>query len=37
MRILRQCLYKEKGTAGAISYYYPENGNYYDSLKYEDP
>nr|DAP66469.1 MAG TPA: hypothetical protein [Caudoviricetes sp.] len=29
------CWYKERGTAGAISYYYPENGNYYDSLKQE--
>lgn len=35
--LLLSCLYKEKGTAGAISYYYPENGNYYDSLKLEDP
>lgn len=35
--LLLSCLYKEKGTAGAISYYYPENGNYYDSLKQEDP
>lgn len=35
--LLLSCQYKEKGTAGAISYYYPENGNYYDSLKYEDP
>lgn len=35
--LLLSCWYKEKGTAGAISYYYPENGNYYDSLKQEDP
>ena len=35
--LLLSCQYKEKGTAGAFSYYYPENGNYYDSLKYEDP
>lgn len=35
--LLLSCQYKEKGTAGAISYYYPENGNYYDSLKHEDP
>lgn len=34
--LLLSCWYKEKGTAGAISYYYPENGNYYDSLKRED-
>lgn len=33
--LLLSCWYKERGTAGAISYYYPENGNYYDSLKYE--
>lgn len=31
--LLLSCQYKEKGTAGAISYYYPENGNYYDNLK----
>ena len=35
--LLLSCWYKESGTAGAISYYYPENGNYYDSLKQEDP
>lgn len=35
--LLLSCQYKENGTAGAISYYYPENGNYYDSLKQEDP
>lgn len=35
--LLLSCWYKERGTAGAISYYYPENGNYYDSLKQEDP
>lgn len=33
--LLLSCWYKEKGTTGAISYYYPENGNYYDSLKQE--
>lgn len=33
--LLLSCRYKEKGTAGAISYYYPENGNYYDSFKQE--
>ena len=31
--LLLSCWYKEKGTAGAVSYYYPENGNYYDSFK----
>lgn len=35
--LLLSCWYKEKGTAGATSYYYPENGNYYDGLKLEDP
>lgn len=35
--LLLSCWYKERGTDGAISYYYPENGNYYDSLIYEDP
>lgn len=35
--LLLSCQYKEKGTAGAISYYYPENGNYYDSFKQEAP
>lgn len=35
--LLLSCWYKEKGTAGAISYYYPENGNYYDSLTCENP
>lgn len=35
--LLLSCQYKEKGTAGAISYYYPENGKYYDSLKQEYP
>lgn len=34
--LLLSCWYKERGTAGAISYYYPENGNYYDSLKQEE-
>lgn len=30
--LLLSCQYKEMGTAGAFSYYYPKNGNYYDSL-----
>ena len=30
--LLLSCQYKEKGTAGATSYYYPKNGNYYDNL-----
>lgn len=30
--LLLSCQYKEIGTAGAFSYYYPKNGNYYDSL-----
>ena len=34
--LLLSCWYKEKGTAGAISYYYPKNGNYYDSLEQEE-
>lgn len=33
--LLLSCQYKEIGTAGAFSYYYPENGNYYDSLEKE--
>lgn len=33
--LLLSCQYKEKGTAGASSYYYPKNGNYYDSLEQE--
>ena len=33
--LLLSCQYKEKGTAGAISYSYPKNGNYYDSLEQE--
>lgn len=33
--LLLSCQYKESGTAGAYSYYYPEDGNYYDSLKKE--
>lgn len=33
--LLLSCQYKETGTAGAFSYYYPENGNYYDSLNKE--
>lgn len=33
--LLLSCWYKETGTAGAVSYYYPKNGNYYDSLKEE--
>lgn len=35
--LLLSCWYKENGTAGAISYYYPKNGNYYDSLEQELP
>lgn len=35
--LLLSCCYKEIGTAGAVSYYYPKNGNYYDSLKQELP
>lgn len=35
--LLLSCWYKEEGTAGAISYYYPKNGNYYDSLEQELP
>lgn len=35
--LLLSCQYKEKGTAGATSYYYPKNGNYYDSLVYDLP
>lgn len=33
--LLLSCQYKESGTAGAISYYYPSNGNYYDGFKQE--
>lgn len=33
--LLLSCWYKEIGTAGAFSYYYPKNGNYYDSLDEE--
>lgn len=33
--LLLSCQYKEIGTAGALSYYYPKNGNYYDSLETE--
>ena len=33
--LLLSCQYKEKGTAGAASYYYPKNGNYYDSFEEE--
>lgn len=33
--LLLSCQYKEIGTAGAFSYYYPKNGNYYDSLDEE--
>ena len=33
--LLLSCLYKEKGTSGAVFYYYPKNGNYYDSLEIE--
>lgn len=35
--LLLSCQYKEKGTAGATSYYYPKNGNYYDSLVSDPP
>lgn len=35
--LLLSCWYKEIGTAGAFSYYYPQNGNYYDSLEEEVP
>lgn len=35
--LLLSCQYKEEGTAGSFSYYYPKNGNYYDSLKQELP
>lgn len=34
--LLLSCWYKEYGTAGADSYYYPKNGNYYDSLEQEE-
>lgn len=34
--LLLSCLYKEYGTAGAASYYYPENGNYYDRFEQEE-
>lgn len=33
--LLLSCQYKEIGTAGAFSYYYPKNDNYYDSLERE--
>lgn len=33
--LLLSCQYKETGTAGAFSYYYPKDGNYYDSLEKE--
>ena len=33
--LLLSCYYKEKCTAGADSYYYPKNGNYYDSFEEE--
>lgn len=33
--LLLSCQYKETGTAGAFSYFYPKNGNYYDSLEAE--
>lgn len=33
--LLLSCQYKERGTAGATSYYYPKNGNYYDSFEQE--
>lgn len=35
--LLLSCQYREKGTAGSFSYYYPKNGNYYDSLEQELP
>lgn len=31
--LLLSCQYKETGTAGALTYCYPKNGNYYDSLE----
>lgn len=31
--LLLSCLYKERGTAGALTYSYPYNGNYYDSIE----
>lgn len=31
--LLLSCWYKELGTSGAYSYYYPKNGNFYDSLE----
>ena len=34
--LLLSCYYKEKCTAGADSYYYPKNGNYYDSFEEEE-
>lgn len=33
--LLLSCQYKETGTAGAYSYYYPKYGHYYDSLEKE--
>ena len=33
--LLLSCQYKETGTSGAVSYYYPKNGYYYDSLNKE--
>lgn len=33
--LLLSCQYGERGTGGAFSYYYPKNGNYYDSLQIE--
>lgn len=33
--LLLSCQYRETGTAGAFSYYYPKNGNYYDILDIE--
>lgn len=35
--LLLSCQYEETGTAGALSYFYPKNGNYYDSLEHELP
>lgn len=34
--LLLSCQYKETGTAGAYSYRYPKNGNYYDHLAMEN-
>lgn len=34
--LLLSCQYKDSGTAGARSYFYPKNGNYYDNLTYDN-